>query len=250
MNFELIELEPLTCEAYQTKEVLKILLHSIIFQRALNEHKLCEGESELLDISYVRCDSQAISQRVEEYAEALSSALERSFFPTAKGAGAGAAAKPPAVAVAPMKICVAFVERRNRPGAFGLFRGEEKVIWERWHMSLAVRAPEAPPTDASRLGLVSQGPRDRSASEIEARQRQQLQLSEELRARLEVILTKASSRKEHIPPVDGLGGGDCNWFEVTSESESWGGGLGDLMKFARRLGDTIATSSGGAGALP
>ena len=40
MNFELIELEPLTCEAYQTKEVLKILLHSIIFQRALNEHKL------------------------------------------------------------------------------------------------------------------------------------------------------------------------------------------------------------------
>lgn len=249
MNFELIELDPIACESYQTKEVLKILLHSIIFQRALNEHRLCDCESDLLDLSYVRCDSHGVSQRVEEYAEGLSSALERTHFTSKVGKSAGPAPAP--VAVAPMKICLAFVERRNRPGAFGLFRGEEKVIWERWHIPLAVTAPGEAVSDLSQPQKAPHGARERSTSESESRQLQRQQLADELRDRLEVILTKASSRKDHIPPVDGLGGGDCSWFEVTSETEAWGGGLGDLMKFARRLGDTIATSGGGtSGALP
>ena len=34
MNAELVELEPLEVEVYQVKEVLKILIHSIVFQRA------------------------------------------------------------------------------------------------------------------------------------------------------------------------------------------------------------------------
>ena len=108
---ELIELDPIACESYQTKEVLKILLHSIIFQRALNEHRLCDCESDLLDLSYVRCDSHGVSQRVEEYAEGLSSALERTHFTSKVGKSAGPAPAP--VAVAPMKICLAFVEPKE-----------------------------------------------------------------------------------------------------------------------------------------
>jgi autophagy-related protein 101 len=237
-NCELVELDPLEIEAYQSKEVLKVLLHSIIFQRALGECRLRECESDLFDLSYVRCDSRTVCRRVDAYAEAFSSALERSASGPSAGSKAGQAlsgsssSSAPAAPTThvPAKICVSFVEKRSRPGTFGLFRGEDKVIWERWNIALSVRSV------ASAVGPTGGG-------EGDARRRQQQQhLAEELRARLEMILTTASSRKEHIPPADGLGGGDGTWFEVTSDSESWGGGFGDLFKFARRLGDTIATT--------
>jgi autophagy-related protein 101 len=238
MNFELIELDALKCEAYQTKEVLKILLHSIIFQRALGACRLCDAESDLLDVSYVRCDSRPICQRVEEYAEAFSNALERSAAQTAaaelaSSQNSGAAPSTSASADAPRlpaRICVAFIERRSRPGAFGLFRGEEKVTWERWHISLSVRAPELHSTDAlgHTGGLFPAQSSAGSANEADARRRQQQQLSEDMREMLEVILTTAASRKEHLPPADSLTGDSTNWFEVTSDSESWGG-LGDLI---------------------
>jgi len=70
MNCEQIQLEELHVERFQVKEVLKILLHSIIFQRALGECRMRDIDSELFDISYVRCDSRLVEQKVEENAEA------------------------------------------------------------------------------------------------------------------------------------------------------------------------------------
>ena len=49
------------------------------------------------------------------------------------------------------------------------------------------------------------------------------------RPALEVILTTAASKKEHIPPADGLGD-STNWFEVTNDSEGWGSSIKDLIK--------------------
>ena len=248
MNCEFIELEPLECEAYQTKEVLKILLHSIVFQRALGELKLRDQDSDLFDISYVRCDSRAVAQRVDEYAESFSSELETLGNRTAEQyaksraqaqAQAGVVATSSAAAASssadtnsppprvPAKICVAFFERRSRPGAFGLFRGEEKVVWERWNIVLSVRTPEAPPEPSTNVVSMVSSSAAGTAGDAEARRRQQQQLSEEVRQRLETILTTASSRKEHIPPADGLCG-EAAWFEVTSEAES--GGLLDIFK--------------------
>ena len=235
-NFELIELDSLECEAYQTKEVLKILIHSIIFQRALGACRLSDAESDLFDLSYVRCESRSICQRVEEHAEAFSSALERSAAQAAATAAAQASSQGGAPAAPlprlPARICVDFVERRSRPSAFGLFRGEEKVTWERWHIALSVRSPEPHASElANEGGLFSpHGGAASNTSDASARRRQQVQLADDLRARLEVILATASSRKEHIPPADGLGADDSTaWFEVTSDSESWTG-LQDLFK--------------------
>ena len=39
MNCEQIDLSPLEVERYQVKEALRILLHSIIFQRSLAENR-------------------------------------------------------------------------------------------------------------------------------------------------------------------------------------------------------------------
>jgi len=203
MNFELVELESLEVEAYQVKEVLKVLLHSIVFQRALGECGVRDCESDLLDIAYVQCDSQPISQQVEEYAEAFSSALQP----------AGQSTEVPRLA----RICMSFVERRTRT-SFGLFRSDEKVTWERWQITLSVRSVDE--------SAAAPGPGNApggNATGVDARQRQLQQLGDELRSRLEVILLTAASRKEHIPPEKGLCG-EATWFEVTSDgSDSWTG---------------------------
>ena len=93
MNAELVELEPLEVEIYQVKEVLKILIHSIVFQRALGECKMRDTDSDLLDVSYIRCDSRPVCQRVDEYAESFSSALERATDQARSRAAAATAAE-------------------------------------------------------------------------------------------------------------------------------------------------------------
>mmetsp|Transcript_14645 Transcript_14645/g.37898 ORF Transcript_14645/g.37898 Transcript_14645/m.37898 type:complete len:215 (-) Transcript_14645:434-1078(-) len=214
MNFELVELDVLHVEAYQIKEVLKVLLHSIIFQRALGECRYRDCESELFDLAYVQVDSRPISQRVEEYAEAFSSALERTE------------------ATRRAQIGVSFVERRSRPAAFGLFRSmDEKVTWERWNLTLSVRAPEAPPPPE----VATADP----AGIAEYRRRQQQQLGEELRGRLEVILSTAAARKEHLPPADGLAG-DGTWFEVSSDTAD--SSLMDIFKIGFKRSPTLFTT--------
>mmetsp|Transcript_21570 Transcript_21570/g.46443 ORF Transcript_21570/g.46443 Transcript_21570/m.46443 type:complete len:213 (-) Transcript_21570:238-876(-) len=196
MNCERVELKELTVERKQVKEVLKILHHSIVFQRALGEPRKLDVDSALFDISYVCVASRLVSQKVEDHAEAFWSAIESA--PTVR-----------------VQSSIAFFERRSRPTAFGLFRSEEKVIWERWNIPLTVYSLDET--------LPSELARPPSASEGEQRSQHKRALEAALRERLEFILTMASGKKDHIPPVDGLGG-DVPWFEISSNSsESWSG---------------------------
>mmetsp|Transcript_22591 Transcript_22591/g.33744 ORF Transcript_22591/g.33744 Transcript_22591/m.33744 type:complete len:95 (+) Transcript_22591:180-464(+) len=77
MNFEVHELQPLEVAVFQVKEVLKIIMHSIVFQRALGEYGFRDTESELFEVSYVRCHSRLIDLKVEEHADDFSKAFER-----------------------------------------------------------------------------------------------------------------------------------------------------------------------------
>jgi len=198
MNREQIELEPVEVERFQVKEVLKTLLHSIIFQRALGEVRMRDAESELFEISYPRCDSRLVEQKVEEQAETFSSAFERALE---------------RVATVRTKISISFFERRSRPAAFGLFRSEERVVWERWNIPMQVYSWDPAGTSTG------QG---HSGSDPE-RTRRRLELEGALRQRLEFILTMASGKTAHIPPADGLGG-DVPWFEIASDAaDSWSG---------------------------
>ena len=122
MNCEHVDLEPIEVERFQVKEVLKALLHSIIFQRALGAQQMRDTDSDLFDLSYVRSDSRAIDAKVEEQTEAFVKALERDET------------------MAGHQVCLSFFELRVRPSTFGLFRSEEKVVWERWHIPLLVHA--------------------------------------------------------------------------------------------------------------
>jgi len=278
MNCEQIALEELHVERFQLKEVLKILLHSIIFQRALGECRLRDVDSELFDIScaaspasaemaaladfrsrgarYVRCDSRLVEARVEEHAEAFSSAIER-----------GA------------RVSLAFFERRARQAAFGLFRSEARpgpAPRETTPASLSL--PPGSGAGARRLGaldhpagrraeLCAAAPaHGRRADAAGRARRRPLDRGRQpgrgepeatgvargaatppallgragsspralsglgqavLRRRIEFILTVASGRREHIPPADGLGG-EALWFEISTDADSWSGL--DLLK--------------------
>ena len=193
MNCEQVDLEPIEVERFQVKEVLKALLHSIIFQRALGAQQMRDTDSDLFDLSYVRSDSRAIDAKVEEQTEAFGKALERDET------------------MAAHQVCLSFFERRVRPSTFGLFRSEEKVVWERWHIPLLVHA------------------RDDLGGQAERAQRS-LALEDTLRQRIEFVINMASGKKEHIPPVDGLGS-DTPWFDITWESKSsWASSGLDIFK--------------------
>jgi len=161
MNCEQVDLEPIEVERFQVKEVLKALLHSIIFQRALGAQQMRDTDSDLFDLSYVRSDSRAIDAKVEEQTEAFGKALERDET------------------MAAHQVCLSFFERRVRPSTFGLFRSEEKVVWERWHIPLLVHA------------------RDDLGGQAERAQRS-LALEDTLRQRIECVLSMAAGSK--CPP--------------------------------------------------
>jgi len=182
----------------QVKEILKIMHHSIVFQRALGEPREKDVDSALFDLTYVCVNSPLVQQKIEDHAEAFWSALESA--PTVR-----------------VQSSIAFFERRSRPTTFGLFRSEEKVFWERWNIPLTVYSLDD--EDESQFA----GPSSPHSASEEQRMQRKRELEGALRDRLEFILTMASGKKDHIPPADGLGG-DVPWFEISSNSsESWSG---------------------------
>lgn len=133
------------------------------------------------------------------------------------------------------RVQISFFERRARQAAFGLFRSEERVTWERWSIPLSVLPPEASPNfEALHREMGGASPRGggmgssglfdgRTSAHNEESRRRQLALEAALRHRLELVISAASGRREHIPPADGLGG-ESAWFDISSDSnDSWSG---------------------------
>ena len=203
MNHESIDLEPLCVERVQVKEVLKALIHSIIFQRALGAPLYRDTESDLFDITYMRCDSHLIDSKVEELAEAFSSGIDAD-----------------AAADVRTTCCLSFFERRSSSAAFGWLRSEERVVWERWNIPLVVRRAELP---SALLGGGDAAAAAALAADAERAARHNA-LEATLRQQIEFVLSVASAKREHIPPADGLGG-DTIWFEISSTSAdaAWSG---------------------------
>jgi hypothetical protein len=59
MNCEVFSLSPLRCEPFQVKEVLRAVLHTILFSRTLGVVRPRDVDSELFDLTYATCGDQA-----------------------------------------------------------------------------------------------------------------------------------------------------------------------------------------------
>ena len=60
LNLPLIEVEP-----HQVRELLRCVLHTIIFNRALGHVKPRDVDSQLFDVTYVHCGDEEVERRVE-----------------------------------------------------------------------------------------------------------------------------------------------------------------------------------------
>ena len=71
MNCEIHQLAPLRCEAFQAKETLRAVLHTILFARTLGVVRARDVDSELFDLTYTTCGDPAVERHVEERLDAL-----------------------------------------------------------------------------------------------------------------------------------------------------------------------------------
>ncbi|CAI6012012.1 unnamed protein product [Closterium sp. NIES-65] len=94
MTCEVFELKELLLEHYQIREVLRCLLHTIMFHRALGLVRPKSIDSELFDITYVQCGDAEVERQIEEKIGQFSLWLEKN--PTKKG-----------------QICLSFFEKRR-----------------------------------------------------------------------------------------------------------------------------------------
>ncbi|GJP43839.1 hypothetical protein CLOM_g3245 [Closterium sp. NIES-68] len=94
MTCEVFELKELLLEHYQIREVLRCLLHTIMFHRALGLVRPKSIDSELFDITYVQCGDAEVERQIEEKIGQFSLWLEKN--PTKKG-----------------QLCLSFFEKRR-----------------------------------------------------------------------------------------------------------------------------------------
>lgn len=161
MNCEVLELALLTVEQYQIQEVLRCLLHTILFNRALGPVKPCEVESELFELSYVQCGDAEVERTIEDKVHRLGQWVDRN----------------PGKRVT---VALSFFEKRYKQNWFA--KHEERLYWEQWRVHLDVKPQEADPQ-----------PGDGASA------RRALQTS--LQACVLELLRLVNDRREHIPPV-------------------------------------------------
>lgn len=60
MNCEVFSLSPLRCEPFQVKEVMRAVLHTILFSRTLGVVRPRDVDSELFDLTYAMCGDAGV----------------------------------------------------------------------------------------------------------------------------------------------------------------------------------------------
>mmetsp|Transcript_22826 Transcript_22826/g.31801 ORF Transcript_22826/g.31801 Transcript_22826/m.31801 type:complete len:206 (+) Transcript_22826:69-686(+) len=182
MNCEVMELPVLVVEEYQVREVMRCLLHTLLFHRALGSVRPRDVDSELFEITYVQCGCPGVESCVEEKINELCHWIAR--HPNKRAT-----------------VLVSFYEKRMKQNWFA--KQEERLYWEQWRVHLEVGRPST----SSREG------------NNQAQLERHIALEESLQAALFTLLGFVNVKKEHIPPVvssDIV----CFPYEITLPSET------------------------------
>ncbi|KAL0721641.1 hypothetical protein Bca4012_036240 [Brassica carinata] len=77
MNCEVCHLKELEVESFEIREVLRCILHTIIFHRALGLIRPKDIDLELFDITYVQCGEIEVEKKIDETIEHFISWIEK-----------------------------------------------------------------------------------------------------------------------------------------------------------------------------
>lgn len=194
MNCEVFSLPELEVESYQVKEVLRCILHTVVFNRSLGLARPREVDSELFEITYAHCGDRGIEEKIEKKLEEFCRSLEAAGAESPRSLGGGRGSNSNSNSGSGLSIggsgyrraqlCLSFYERRAKQVWFS--KQEEQVHWEKWRVNLLV---------------VRRSLRESSFEAAEDRRQQLARLEQQLNETLVQILDNVNAKKDHIPPV-------------------------------------------------
>eukprot|EP00879_Flechtneria_rotunda_P004058 GHRR01004301.1.p1 GENE.GHRR01004301.1~~GHRR01004301.1.p1 ORF type:complete len:212 (+),score=52.76 GHRR01004301.1:169-804(+) len=168
-NCEVFNLSAIEVELHQVREVLRCVLHTIMFNRSLGQVRPVEVDSELFDVTFVHCGDPAVDAHLESKISEACSFFEK---------------KPQEVA----QLCLSFYEpRRRQVGWWG--KQDEKLYWEKWMINLCIVQSDVFTQDHHSFAYTN------------ARSVRQAQRQAQLEALLSEVITRVNEKRAHIPPV-------------------------------------------------
>lgn len=169
-NCEIFNLPVLEVEPHHVREVLRCLLHTIIFNRALGHVQPVEIDSELFDVTYVQCGDPEVDNRLE------AKITEFCHFTEKRSAGEIA------------QLCLSFYERKRRNvNWFG--RQEERLCWEQWCINISVTQADIASYESSSMAYA------------QARSQRMSKAQRALEELMTLVVRFVNDKKDHIPPV-------------------------------------------------
>ncbi|OVA10512.1 Autophagy-related protein 1010 [Macleaya cordata] len=177
MNCEVCSLKELEVEHFEIREVLRCILHTIVFHRALGLVRPKDIDSELFEITYVQCGDAELEKKIEEKINQFIGWVEK--HPNKKS-----------------QICLSFYEVKNKQATW--FSNKiEHLYWEQWHVNLNVHHPKTHTIKSHHSKVVV----DPGVSALEERSVRRAALEASLREVLFQIIKFVNEKKDHIPPV-------------------------------------------------
>ncbi|CAN6851444.1 unnamed protein product [Brassica oleracea] len=177
MNCQVCQLKELEVESFEIREVLRCILHTIVFHRALGLIRPKDIDLELFDITYVQCGEIEVEKKIDDRIEHFISWIEK--HPNKKKT----------------QLCVSFYKAKSKQPWYAS-KTDHRSFWERWYINLNVDVvlhPTKFPVGNSKL-VMDLG----DASEARSCRRKQLEQS--LQQVLFQIIKFVNDKKDHVPP--------------------------------------------------
>ncbi|XP_010255105.1 PREDICTED: autophagy-related protein 101-like isoform X2 [Nelumbo nucifera] len=184
MNCEVCQLKELEVEHFEIREVLRCILHTIVFHRALGLVRPKDIDSELFEITYVQCGDAELEKKIEEKIDQF----------------------------------IGWVEKHpNKKSQATWFSNKtERLYWEQWYINLNVAQQPKAHFAKSHHSKVVVDPGECALVERSVRR---AALEAALREVLFQIIKFVNEKRDHIPPVPNVEGVSFP-YEITIPSSS------------------------------
>ncbi|XP_020691072.1 autophagy-related protein 101 isoform X1 [Dendrobium catenatum] len=176
MNCEVCQLKELVLEPLEIREVLRCVLHTIVFHRALGLVRPKDVDCELFEITYVHCGDADLDKKIEEKIDQFMIWVEK--HPNRK-----------------CQVSLSFYEVKNKQPTWFSNR-IERLYWEQWHINLHVVTPKT--HGKSHHSKVPVNSEEDVLKESSSRR---AALEDSLREVLFHIIKFVNDKKDHIPPI-------------------------------------------------
>ncbi|XP_039133925.1 autophagy-related protein 101-like isoform X1 [Dioscorea cayenensis subsp. rotundata] len=176
MNCEVCQLKELVVEPFEIREVLRCILHTIVFHRALGLVRPKDVDSELFEITYVQCGDAELEKKIEEKIDHFIGWVDK--HPNRKS-----------------QVCLSFYEVKSKQPTW--FSNKiERLHWEEWYVNLHVVNSKGHGKFRQNKAAVDHG-----ENSVEERSSRRAVLETSLRDVLFQIIKFVNERKDHIPQV-------------------------------------------------